>query len=278
MLPDVVSRTPTAKPESRYARRVTLTTTQATPVRRRLVIAGLVFAAALMALVAVLIQRNSSKPIDLGAGASISCTPQVVTYGSPVSCDVSATVASEVVWGDGGIGQARDGIDHVGLVSVQLISDIDTVIAATEVNVEPDLRLDCETDTWKNVYEFVASDEHPNGWDYVYLDPVSGGKILPGHPVYPSDPGLTDLELVVLDRVQETGECTASSAASDAFDGDITFTMGSIWEEHSVPFPRLTPWSDHHWKGTQPGFIDVSVTVNDTTVSERRSIYFSGCT
>lgn len=63
--------------------------------------------------------------------------------------------------------------------------------------------------------------------------------------------GQSKLELVVLDRVQETGKCTATSNAADEFDGDITFTMGSI---------------------------DVSVTVDDTTVSERRKVYLSGCT
>ena len=145
-------------------------------------------------------------------------------------------------------------------------------------NLEIDLAIECEVGEWKNVYEFAPSDTSANGWDYVYTNPDTGERIEPGDTEHPSDPGLTDLELVVVERVQETGVCTATSAAAEQHDGDITFTMGSVWEEHSVPFSQLTPYSDHHWKGTQPGFIDVAVTVNDTTVSERRDIYFSGCT
>ena len=161
---------------------------------------------------------------------------------------------------------------------VVLLSDVGVGLASSEEALVPDLTVTCEAGEWKNVYEFASSTTTDRGWDYVYVDPTSGDRIEPGHPDHPSDPGLTDLELVVEDRVRETGECVATSEAAKEFGGDITFTMGSVWEQHSVPFSRLTPYSDHHWKGTQPGFIEVSVTVNDTTVSERRDIYFSGCT
>ncbi len=222
--------------------------------------------------------RDGAEAIDVGAGASISCTPQTITYGHQLSCDTSSTVGADVVWGDGHRGGTTHQINLVGTVPIQLVADSGIVIAATEVVIEPDLALDCQQDEWKNIYEFAASDTNKNGWDYVYRHPSTGERIAPGHIDHPTDPGLTDLELVISGRAQETGECTATSKAADAFDGDITFTMGSKWEEHSVPFSRLTPYSDHHWKGTQPGYIDVSVTVNDHTVSERRDIYFSGCT
>lgn len=224
--------------------------------------------------------RDGSEPIDVGASATISCAPDVATYGSPISCETSSTVAADVVWADGHRTDTHTAHspDLVGAVAVQLVAESGIVLAATEVMIEPDLEIVCEVDGWKNIYEFAATDSNANGWDYVYLDPATGERIEPDHVDHPADPGLTELELIISGRAQETGECTATSQAAETFDGDITFTMGSVWEEHSVPFAQLTPWSDHHWKGTQPGYIDVSVTVNDHTVSERRNIYFSGCT
>lgn len=245
------------------------------PIGWRVSTAAVLAVGVLLVAVWMTTSTNQNQQVTSQIDAAIRCVPSEAVYGETVRCEATQ---GTIDWGDGHTGGFEHEVQAVGVIPVTVKDVAGRELASTSVTITPDLSVTCELAAEKNVYKMAPSDTSPDGWDYVYLHPDTGDHVGPGDPLHPSDPGLTEWDLVVLGRATEAGECTATSQAADDFDGSFEFTMGSAWEEHSVPFAQLTPWSDYHWKGTQPGFINVTVNVNGFEASERQNIFFSGCT
>ena len=212
----------------------------------------------------------------------ISCTAATV-YGQSIDCLVSGAdeTKTSIDWGDGEVTPAS-AISYspkaVGVVSISLIDNDEVILATSEVQVTPDLKLHCESGDTATVFELVASPASESGWDYVYTDLETGMSVYPGDANYPEGFNLTGFERVAAEEASVTGKCTATSQAGDDLDGDFAMTMTSEWEEaRSVPFGYIVPWTSHHWAGTQPGELEATVTVDGLEASERVGIYFSGC-
>jgi len=237
--------------------------------------------------VGIAVTRASANAVLAADEVTIDCTTNAAEFGEVIECASNANGAGyELVWSDGhtsaldefGVLIDRHAPVAVGVVEVAVVDHDGLSITSTEVTITPDLQVACETGKTKDIYELAPSNTADDGWDYVYLHPDTGARVLPGNPDHPVDPGLTSWEAIVVGSAEATGECVASSDAAELFDGSFQFTMGTEWGENTVPFDRLTPWSKSHWLGTQPGFIDVTVSVNDQSASERQDVYLSGCT
>ena len=217
---------------------------------------------------------------------TIDCSTEAADFGTTIDCSSNADRDSySLAWGDGystamdesGILTGSHAPVAVGAVEVAVVDDSGATITSTTLTIEPDLSVVCESGIEKDIYELAPSTTRADGWDYVYFHPDTGEKVLPGNPDHPVDPGLTSWEPVITGSANAVGECVATSNAAEQLDGKFEFSIITEWGQNTVPFPKLTPWSSSHWLGTQPGEIEVVVTVNDLSASERQGVHLSGC-
>ena len=219
----------------------------------------------------------SSAPAELSCEAAIS-------YGAVLNCDVANAAGFEARWSDGRVARvSSDGsLNHVpravGDVTVELV-DSGTVVASATVTVKPDLHVVCGDGPQSEVYELV-DDDRAEGWNYAYINPETGDRVLPGADDYPSDPGLTDYELIVIEEATWTAQCIVSSQAVDDLEGTVVWHLISAYmdEPLRVPIRNLWPFGGNHWNGVQPAEATVTITVGDVQASERMNVYFAGCT
>lgn len=212
---------------------------------------------------------------------AISCDADTITFGESLTCETEGDV-SALVW-PGEVTTVPDS-SHVpqaiGLHKVLAVDAAGRPLAAVGVTVTPDVRVECEEqDQEEPVYELVHTDLRPEGWDYVYVDPATDIRILPGDPDHPAQAAFEPLERIEVDRVRVTGLCRLKSDALDLFDGSKTLTLESEWEPPlTTPVGIIGPASKTHWTGAQPGTVTGTVTIDGITVSERVGVYFAGCT
>jgi len=215
--------------------------------------------------------------------AELSCASSL-TYGQVLKCDVANAVGMEARWSDGRSAKVNsDGsLDHVpaavGDVTVELLA-AGSVVATASTSVEPDLHVVCGDGPESEVYELV-DDDRAEGWNYAYINPETGERVLPGADDYPSDPGLTDYELIVIEEATWTAQCIVASQAVDDLEGTVVWHLMSAYmdEPLRVPIRNLWPFGSNHWNGVQPAEATVTISIGDVQASERMNVYFAGCT
>ena len=191
------------------------------------------------------------------APAELSCDASIA-YGSVLKCRVANAVGMEAHWSDGRVARINsDGsLNHVpravGDVTVELVLAGD-VVASTAIKVELDLHVTCGDGPESEVYELV-DDDRAEGWNYAYINPDTGERVLPGAEDYPSDPGLTDYELIVVEEATWTAQCIVTPQAVDDLDGTVVWHLMSAYmdEPLRVPIRNLWPFGPNYWNGVQP--------------------------
>lgn len=216
-------------------------------------------------------------PATTSPAVQLSCDD--VTFGEATRCSADGSDGAMIRWPDGVItASTTHAIDAVGHLDVELLVS-GRVVATAAVTVTPDIDVECDEGHDDIVYEIVAWTDGEHGWGYVYVDPADGRTVLPGDDDYPIDPGLTQLDLVVVDEVVNTGRCQVISEALDAFDGSVWIEFAAPYEEPlRLPLRTPVPFSRSDWLGTQPSEMTVTISVGGIDASERRSVYASGCT
>ena len=217
----------------------------------------------------------------VGTPVSLYCSPDSTEFGQIIECVSSGPADALVPWPDGTetpVGQHGHAPKAVGTSVVQLVASDQQILAETAITIDVDLDVTCEEGSQKLVYELVPDDSRTEGWNYAYLNPETGGRVLPGADDYPVDPGMTPYEAVILDEAPRVGLCTARSAAAEALDGTYNWVIDTGWGKPlNVPFDSFVPWSRDHWNGTQPGTATVTVEVDGIAASEMKNVYLSGC-
>ena len=242
--------------------------------RARVVAAALVGSGALIVLQPAISSARSAPP-------SIVCEVDVVTFGEPVTCTASGDDVVALAWPDGAM--TEPAVAHVpvavGALEVRAVDADGATLTSASIHIDPDISLECgASDEPKIVYELASTDLRPEGWDYVYLDPITGERVSPGDPAHPGQAPTGTLDRIELDTAPSTSICRLTSAAAEALDGTYELTLESEWEPTMTTQQRIMgPASKTKWAGAQPGTLTGTVTIGAVTASERVGVYLAGC-
>ncbi len=240
-------------------------------------------AVALLVAFVVLVRPVNSAP---GVASSIVCDTHTTDFDVAVTCSAAGPDDAVIDWGDGSLSPITGGFETthpfaaLGLVDVQLLSHDGDLLASTVISVAPDLSVTCKRGLPQPIYALApAVDTATAPYDYIYLHPDSGEELRPGDTDYPENLGaMLALDRLVLDEAPVVGLCSAESAAADALDGTITWTVGSDWYPDYVTKTRkLTPGTPGLWDGVQPLDVAIVVEVDGHEASERIGVFFGGC-
>ncbi len=252
-------------------------------VARRTVWLVAALAVALAGVLMILI-RPADSASDVPA--EISCDRSTAEFGSLISCSATGPEGSILDWGDGAQVLVGDGVTAthapvaVGPVSITTSDQEGTVLAATVVDIAPDLDFSCQHGLPKPVYALAVAPEGAYApYVYVFLHPDTGQELRPGDADYPqSVMEMSKLEQVQLGEEPVVGLCTAESAAVDSLGGSITWTFDDGWHPaRSVTARKVTPASPGNWEGVQPLDVEVVAEAAGYEASERIGVYFGGC-
>jgi len=254
--------------------------TESTGFLHRAIVVGAVVA---LVVVAVVVLRPAvSSVLSAAPPPTVTCDAEMAVFGEPISCVASGGDVANLQWPDAVIGETA-GSTHapmaIGATEVVAVDADGVVLAAVALTITPDIVLECGTsDEEKVVHELAATDLRPEGWDYVYVDPSSGDRVLPGDAAHPGQAPTSTLERIEIARAHSTSICRLSSEAAEAFDGTYELTLESEWEPTMTTQQRIMgPASKTKWAGAQPGTLTGTVTVGSVTASERVGVYLAGC-
>ena len=249
-------------------------------------------AAAIVVVATLLVTRPAGSSDEVAATdsaatesvpSSIACDAIAADFGSPVTCTASGPADALVDWGDGTQSPIADAGTHLfaslGTTDVSVVGSSGEALATTSIEIAPDFAFTCEFGAVRPVYELApALDTTVAPYDFVYLA-EDGSSLYPGDADYPSTVVIASkTERSIVANESRVQSCRVASAAADALDGTVTWTVTSEWYNPVVTRTKaITPGVPAQWDGVQPIEIHVELDVQGHTASERRGVFFGGC-
>jgi len=238
-------------------------------------------AAAIVVVATVLVTRPAGSSDDVAS--EIACEVTKAEFGDPVDCTVSGPANATVDWGDGTQSPLAEAGTHLfaalGSTDVRVLGGNGDLLATTSIEIAPDFAFSCEYGTVRPVYELTpALDTTVAPYDFVYIG-EDGSSLYPGDTDYPSSIIVASkMERSIVSNESRVQSCRVDSAAADAFDGTITWTVTSEWYKPVVTRTKaITPGVRAHWDGVQPIEVHVELDVLGHAASERVGVFFGGC-
>lgn len=238
-------------------------------------------AAAIVVVCTFLVTRPAGSSDDVAS--SIACDAVTADFGSPVSCTAAGPDDSVVDWGDGTQSAVTDAGTHLfatlGPTDVNVVGRNGDVLASTSIDISPDFAFSCDYGAVRPVYELsVALDATVAPYDFVYMN-EAGSSLYAGDPGYPDSVVVASkMERATVGHEPRVQSCRVDSAAADALDGTVTWTVTSDWYKPVVTRTKaITPGVPAHWDGVQPIEVHAELNVQGYEASERRGVYFGGC-